>query len=566
MDFDSNKPILLLLLPFWTPSIPPLGISCLKSHLKKNGFHVVTDDANMVVQFRERYDEYFNTVESYVPKYKRGNFFNIGMEVMRNHLMAHIHYTDQLEYEELVKIIFEQTFYLRLEDDQVRVLNKILDHFYEDLSKYVLELIEKINPTVFGLSVFSGSLPASLFAFKLVKKSFPHITTVMGGGTFSMELHKDSPNFNYFLERAPYVDKIFIGEGENLFLRFLQGKLPLNQRVYTLRDIPDGNIEIQSAVAPDFQDFNLQAYPQLGAWTSRSCPFQCSFCSETVHWGKYRKKNASQIVEELKAMYISHGTQVFMMGDSLLNIVIDDLANKFLEEDISLYWDGYLRADPPVCNVDNAIRWRRGGLYRARLGVESGSQKILDIMHKKITVDQIRASVKALSHAGVKTTTYWIVGHPGETEEDFQQTLDLIEELKDDLWEAECNPFSYYLTGQVDSDLWMSEYKRVLLYPASSRHMLITETWLMKDCQPTREVIYDRVNRFVEHCAMLGIPNPYFEHEIYKADMRWKQLHKNAVPALVEFKNGAIYLDECKKIRKIESVKSTYQDEGDFNF
>jgi radical SAM superfamily enzyme YgiQ (UPF0313 family) len=566
MKPGQKNSILLTLLPFWTPSIPPLGISCLKSHLKKHGFAVVTEDANMVIQFREIYDEYFTMVDSFVPKYKRGNFFNIGMEVMRNHLMAHFNHTDEKAYEDLVKNIFEQTFYIRLGDEQVRQLNTVLDNFYNILTQYILDLVERVQPSIFGLSVFSGSLPASLFAFKLVKKHYPYITTVMGGGTFSMELHKDSPNFNYFLERAPYVDKIFIGEGENLFLRFLQEKLPPEQRVYTLKDIPDGNIEIQSAEIPDFSDFNLHAYPQLGAWSSRSCPFQCSFCSETVHWGKYRKKNASQIFRELKTMHSMYGTQVFMMGDSLLNIVIDDLADKFLEEDLSLYWDGYLRADPPVCDIDNAIRWRRGGLYRARLGVESGSQKILDIMHKKITVDQIRASVKALSGAGVKTTTYWIVGHPGETEEDFQQTLDLIEELKDDLWEAECNPFSYYLTGQVDSDLWMSEYERVTLYPENARHMLITETWVMKDCQPTRDIIYDRVSRFVEHCEKLGIPNPYFEHDIYKADLRWRHLHKNAVPALVEFKNGGGYIDECKRIKKIANIEDVCLDDGDFNF
>lgn len=545
----AEQTILLALLPFWTPSIPPLGISCLKSHLSKHGFHVVTRDANMVPAFREIYDMYFKTVEAFVPKYKRGNFFNIGMEVMRNHLMAHLHREDEDAYVKLVKNIFFQTFYSHINSLQVKKLNHILDQFYSRLDNYISELLLEVKPTVFGLSVFSGTLPASMFAFKLTKEKYPHIRTVMGGGTFSMELHQGAPNFAYFLEKAPYIDKVFIGEGENLFLSYLQGKLPEDQRVYTLKDISNGNIDVQSVEVPDFKDFDLQAYPQLGAWSSRSCPFQCSFCSETVHWGKYRKKTPRQIVKELKALYNSYGNQVFMMGDSLLNIVVDGIASEFMNEDVALYWDGYLRADPPVCDVENAFRWRRGGLYRARLGVESGSQKILDAMHKKITVEQIIASVKALATAGVKTTTYWVVGHPGETAEDFQQTLDILTELKDYLWEAECNPFNYYLSGQVDSDLWMSEFKRITLYPEEAKNMLITQTWVMEDCMPSREETYERVSKFVSHCEKLGIPNPYFEYEIYKADLRWKKLQKNAVPPLVEFKNGKNYIDECKHLR-----------------
>lgn len=565
MEQASDKVILLALLPFWTPAIPPLGISCLKSHLSKHGFSVVTDDANMIPEFREIYDNYFSVVESCVPKYKRGNFFNIGMEVLRNHLMAHFNHVDENRYIAVVRNIFYNTFYMDLAEDKVRALNLILDRFYLRLDKYIIDLIEKNPVSHFGLSVFSGCLPASIYAFKLVKEKYPHIVTVMGGGTFSMELHVDSPNFSYFREKFPYVDKIMIGEGENLLLYYLTGKLDETQAIYRLEDLKGAKLDINHLELPDFSDFNLSYYPQLGAWTSRSCPFQCSFCSETVHWGTYRKKTPAHIVDELKLLYRKYGTQVFMMGDSLLNVVVDGLANEFLKEETAIYWDGYLRTDPPVCDIDNTIRWRQGGLYRARLGVESGSQKILDLMHKKITVDQIRASVRALAAAGIKTTTYWVIGHPGESEEDFQMTLDLVEELKDDLWEAECNPFNYYLTGQVDSDKWMSEYKRVTLYPEDATDMLITQTWVLQDCQPSRREAYDRVNIFAEHCQKLGIPNPYFEHEIYEADKRWHRLHKNAVPPLVDFKHNN-YIDECKRISKKIAVPGIELNSGDFNF
>lgn len=561
-----NK-ILLILMPYWTPSIPPLGISSLKGHLTSHGFDVVTIDANMEPFFRECYDQYFDIVQRVVAGFKRGNFFNIGMDVMRNHMMAFMNKKETHRYTALINAVFYQTFYTHIDEEGIQQLDKVLEKFYGSLDLFVDRVLTTHTPDVLGLSVFSGNLPASVYTFRLAKRLRPGLVTVMGGGTFSMELAEGSPNYEYFLGLTEdYIDKFFIGEGEQLFLQFLQGRLNRSQRVYTTRDIGKSNVDVNKAELPDFSDFNLLAYPQLGGWSSRSCPFQCSFCSETIHWGVYRKKTPARIADELLYQFQKYGTQIFMMGDSLLNIIATGLAEEFLQRPTILYWDGYMRADPPVCEPANALLWRRGGMYRARLGVESGSQKVLDIMHKKITVDQIRRSVKSLSAAGIKTTTYWIVGHPGETEEDFQMTLDLIAELKNDLWEAECNPFSYYLTGQVDSDKWMSEYKRVTLYPEDMQDMLITQTWIMEDCEPVRPVIYERVNRFVNHCRELGIPNPYFEYEIYEADERWKRLHKNAVPALVDFKDRLQAFDESRHVKLLDTSMNVSFQEGEFHF
>ena len=566
---ESSQPAKLLLgmMPFWTPAIPPLGISCLKSHLTKEKYSVRTFDANMDETFREIYDRYFGIVDDIVPKRKKGNFFNIGMEVMRNHMMAHLHQDNDDDYLELVGELFDKTFNTDLTVEQIQRLNANLDIHYERVASYITSLLNEEQPDVLGLSVFSGNLASSTYAFKIGKQHRPDLITVMGGGTFAMELAEGTPNYERYLQQtSDYIDKMFIGEAETTLLRYLQGKLDPEQRVYTLADVDRETINIDEAGIPDFSDLNVHSYPQLGSYTSRSCPYDCSFCSETVHWGVYRKKQPRTIVNEMKRMYRQHGVQLFMMGDSLLNIVVDGLAEEFLKEDVVLYWDGYLRADPPVCDPDNALRWRRGGLYRARLGVETGSTRMLDVMNKKITVDQIRDSVNALAAAGVKTTTYWICGHPEETEEDFQMTLDLIEELSDVLYEAECNPFKYHLREQVDSDKWMSQYKRVTLYSERFTDMLITQTWVMQDCYPLHREIYDRVDRFVEHCDRLGIPNPYSLHEIHLADQRWKDLHKNAVPSIIDFQSRDHYIAESEQVKNYQRAESVHVDNGDFVF
>jgi radical SAM superfamily enzyme YgiQ (UPF0313 family) len=249
----------------------------------------------------------------------------------------------------------------------------------------------------------------------------------MGGGTFNETHAPDSPNFQALLDAtAGCLDKIILGQGELLFLKYLWGELPESQRVYTKADIDGKILDFHEQELPDFSDLDMGKYPYLAATASASCKYGCSFCVARKVGGEYRAKNPIQTVDEMIIMYRKYGHQLFFMTDSLINPVVTDLANEFIKSGVSLYYDAYFKVDEPSGDIRNTILWRRGGLYRVRLGTESGSQRILDAMDKRITVDQIKATVSALAYAGIKTTTYWVIGHPGETEADFQQTLDLV--------------------------------------------------------------------------------------------------------------------------------------------
>jgi len=567
-----NNKILLLLLPFWTPLIPPMGLACLKSFLQRHGYSVRVADANVDGEFRQVYDDYFALLGDIVPGDKQGNFYNTGIDVLQNHMTAYCSKKAEsgsakgdAEYRELIGTLVERNFFCKATESRIEQMDKIIAGFFELLDRYIMELLEKEKPGVLGLSMYKGNFAATLFAFQRCKETFPEVRTVMGGGIFSDQLAVGSPNFDYFLERTPYIDHIIVGEGELLFLKLLKGELPAGQKVYTLKDVSGKILELSTAPMPDFSDFDISHYTQLACYTSRSCPFQCGFCAETVNWGKYRKKDAAHVVEELRKLNDLHGSQLYLMSDSLLNPIVDELSRELISADITIYWDGYLRADKHACNPENTFRWRRGGFYRARMGIESGSPQVLKLMDKRITPEQIKIAIANLALAGIKTSTYWVIGYPGETEEDFQATLDIIEEMKENLYEAECNPFRFYLTGQVRSSQWMEESKSKLLYPERARELLILQTWILEN-GVGREEIYDRLNRFVSHCRRLGIPNPYSWPDIHKADERWKKLHANAVPPLVAFKEADIYIDECRKVEQLQMASRAAEETGDFDF
>jgi len=582
----NGEKILLALLPFWDPQIPPLGIACLKSYLQQHGYKVKSVDANLEIQFRGIFDDYFRNLGKIVPPEKQGNIYNIGNQVLRNHAMAYLNANEHCEkeckdsrsrYLELIKILVQKTFFTDINTERIIILDNILAEFYTRLKRYVIDLLDREKPTVLGLSVYGDTFPSSVAAFGWAKEKNPSIKTVMGGGIFADQLAPGSPELDYFVERTGgIIDKIIIGEGEALLLKFIQGELDEVQKVYTLKDLyaletpgssckknAESYIHLGKMEVPDYWDFQLQYYPHLAHYGARSCPYQCKFCSETINWGRYRKKDVNQTVRELIELHRRHSYQLFLLTDSSLNPTITPLAEAFIKSGVTIYWDGFLRAEPPVCKTANTLLWRRGGFYRAKLGLESGSQRILDLMNKRITIQQSEDSLASLAYAGIKTTTFWLLGYPGETEEDFRMTLDFLEKNKECIYEADCNAFNYYLTGQANSDEWLKNNKGVLLYPGWARDLLITRTWVL-DEEPSRETAYNRINQFMQHCKKMGIPNPYTLNDVYQADERWKKLHKNAVPSVVELKNQDIYVNENRYVKDLSFAENKLKDDDDW--
>ncbi len=533
LHVSEKEKVLLMLLPFWTPQIPPLGIACLKSYLICHGFDVKTIDANTDANLNSLYNDYLRSLKECIPEEKRGNYYNVAQDVFRNHLNAFLNFTYKKRHLKLLNSVVSKTFFIELPLERLVELDDLVARFFHQLESFILNVLDREKPSVLGLSVFQDNLAASLFAFRITRDVFPEIMTVMGGGIFASDLAPGSPNFDMFLAKTPYIDHIIVGEGEIQFLKLLRNELPHRGKLHTLNDIDGQLLDLDSAPIPDFSDLNLDFYPYLSTYTSRSCPFQCSFCSETVYWGKYRKKAAARVVSELEQLHTAYGGRLFLMGESILNPIVDDLASELSSSGLSLYWDGYLRVDPCVIVERNAAKWRDAGFYRARLGLESGSPHVLDLMGKKISPALMAESLAKLAGAGIKTTTYWVVGHPGETEEDFQQTLDFLEANAENIYEAWSSPFYVYASGQVGSNQW--ETQRLPLYCDQEVDSLMLQTWYL-DCMPARDVVFERVARFQKHCEDLHIPNPFFLYDFHKADERWKMLHETAVPSLAELR------------------------------
>lgn len=549
------KKILLAILPYWDPLIPPNGIATLKSYLVKKGFEVKTRDIIVEKEFQELYDRYFDLLRENINESHHGNLYNMGHEMLTDHMTAHINHRSEGRYMELVKQIVYLAFYVRFDNFLIKKMNGILTELFSRLGQYFYRWLEEEKPDVLGLTAYKGTLPAVMFVFRKVKEKFPHLLTAMGGGMFADSHAVGSPNYYSVLKKTePYIDKIIIGQGELLFEKLLKGELPGNQRVFSRKDIGERVLEFHEQELPDYSDFDVARYPLMPLTSSTSCLYGCSFCCYSKYWGKYRKKAPGQVLREMKELHRRYGCQLFTFTDSLGNPVLDDLAEELIKANTSLYYDYFLRVSKEVAKIENTMKWRRSGLFRVRIGAESGSQRVLDLMNKKITPALTKAAVSALAYAGIKTTLYWVIGHPGETEEDFQLTLQLLEELKNDIYQAEAAPIKFHHSGQTNSTKWQDKLQP--LYPESVKDMMVSQPWTI-DCEPSREERHNRMFRFAMRCKKLGIPNPYTLQENFQAGQRWKKLHKNAVPGLHEFRKSKTLVTENLNVRLTTSAKDT---------
>lgn len=557
----QKKKVLLVFLPFWTPLVPPMGIAVLKTFLQEHSYAVSTVDGCIDFDFNRSYKQYLTFLREVVPQDKQGNFHNIGHDVLRNHLVAHFCSNDKKEYYDLITEIIYQTFFIKLDKRKIIEIDYIINDLYQNLKSFIHKQIIDKRPQVLGLSIVRDNIGPAMFVGKIAKEIDPEIKTIVGGSIFSDHLRMGSPNFEAFIKRAEYIDHIIIGEGPMLMLKVLENEDFHERKILTQEDLEE-NEKYLPPMLPDYSDFTLENYTYLSAFGSQSCSNNCSFCTVRGFWGDYKEKDPKLTILEMEQLRQMHNKQLFFMNDSLLNHIASGLSKERINSKLDLFWDGYLRVDPK-CDIDTAILWRKGGFYRARLGIESGSQKILDLMNKNILVEDSKNTLKNLALAGIKTTAYMLIGHPGESEEDFKMTLDFMTEMKDYIWEAECNPFIFSYDGQASSKSWKN--KRQSLYGEKYDDIFWFQSWTI-DSSPSREEVYERVNIFVDHCLKLGIPNPYTIREIIHADERWKRLHKNSVPYLIDFQTSKGDYKESKEIKRIKPLEKIAFDSKDFTF
>lgn len=340
---------------------------------------------------------------------------------------------------------------------------RILDCVKENVKINGLgRIITDYRPDIVGMQCYTFDLKFIREALSIIKAINGDIITIIGGPHPSAV---PVETMEYFGDK---LDFAFRGECEKSLPLFIERLT--NKKGITYLDISgavwreNGTIRYNDCLFEDNLDalgmpswdlIHPETYPesQHGAFyrrfpiatimLTRGCPYQCTFCAgKTVSGTRLRKRSTGNVIEEIRLLYRDYGIREFHIIDD--NFTLDKAyAKSFLKElaeqnlDISLATPNGIRMD--TLDEEMLYLMKKNGLYLISLGIESGSDRILKLMKKSLTVKTTKEVIRFIRSHGFDVAGFFILGFPGEKKEEILDTIRLS--LETDLVRA--NFFTY---------------------------------------------------------------------------------------------------------------------------
>jgi radical SAM superfamily enzyme YgiQ (UPF0313 family) len=167
---------------------------------------------------------------------------------------------------------------------------------------------------------------------------------------------------------------------------------------------------------------------RMAILTSRGCPFDCSWCSKPTFGRTFRQQSPERVLEELRALKERYRVDYVRFCDDVFGVRrawLEELLDGMIHERLGMRFECLARVD--LLKPDLLKRMREAGLARVYLGVESGSQRMLDVMNRGTRLAQVERAAEALRREGVRQFWFLMLGYPGETVEDIEATYRLFQ-------------------------------------------------------------------------------------------------------------------------------------------
>ena len=349
----------------------------------------------------------------------------------------------------------------------------------------LVEDLKEFKPDYLVVNVATPTLEHDLDALKIAKDILPNVVTIAKGAIF---LTKSED----ILKNHEALDIVIFGEAEDTLKEILQGvEKPLG--IYYRED---GQIKF-SGVRPFIDNLDEIPFParhlvdntiyrrpdnnkvQAVVKVARGCPFHCFFCLATpVSGAKVRRRSVENIVEELKECVEKYNITNFVFWSDIFNLDKNwtmALCQAIIDSGLKITWSANTRAD--TADDEMAKMMYKSGCRLVSIGVESGSQYMLEKMGKKITLDDVRRTVKTFKDAKIRIYNYFVIGLPWESEETVEETIRFAIELDSDFisfYTATPLPGSRFYEYAKEHNLFDKEtsFENAYFYPAVNTHNL----------------------------------------------------------------------------------------------
>lgn len=347
--------------------------------------------------------------------------------------------------------------------------------------------LQEFQPDYVVINIATPTLENDLNSLETAKAICPNVVTIAKGAAFLtlgmpiLEEHKaldigilgeTEETLREILEGRPKQDILGIYYRDDLLIKFT-GKRPFIEDVdsipFPARHLVDNSIYRR----PD--NNKVQAVIKV----SRGCPFHCFFCLATpVSGAKVRRRSTDNILAEIRECVEKYNITNFLFWSDIFNLDrewVFDLCQKIIDSGLKITWSANTRAD--TADLEMAKKMYESGCRLVSIGVESGSQYMLDKMGKKITLDDIRNTVKIFKKAKIRIYNYFVIGLPWEDEETVEDTIRFAIELDSDFisfYTATPLPGSSFYNYAREHNLFDSQtsFESAYFYPAVNTHHL----------------------------------------------------------------------------------------------
>jgi hypothetical protein len=306
--------------------------------------------------------------------------------------------------------------------------------FYER----ILPALELGTCDFVGLSVaFTDQVLPALSLAKRIKELAPQVFICMGGNFYS----RVGPGLEESPELFEHVDAIVVGEGELPLVRLLSARregrededIPrvARRRNGRVRLVPAGreSVSARDLPVPDFNGLELRTYlspePVLPLLTFKGCSYgKCTFCDHHVNYAVVSGRPGHKVAEDVEALARKYACRSFTFVDEEMPPVhAEAVARALLEPGRpEVRWMGYAIYGKNWSRE----RWEllaRSGCREMLFGFESASERVLELMKKPISLEQVERITRDMNEAGIASRINVIVGYPGETEEEAEATV-----------------------------------------------------------------------------------------------------------------------------------------------
>ena len=308
----------------------------------------------------------------------------------------------------------------------------------ENVHDFIRDVLS-YKPDYIVLNIASTVLERDLSVLKPLKDAYENVVVIVKGAIFNFKSAE-------ILQKYKEIDIALKGDIEESFEEIIQKKdlkeikgiiYQKNNEIITTpqREVkPDLNflpIPDRDLIDNNFYTRPDTQKPQTIIRVSKGCPNNCFFCLATpLNGAKVRYRSTDSIIKEIEECMTRYKIFDFIFWSDIFNLDnnwVKDLCNKITDKKLKIRFSTNTRADTP--DFQTLKLMKKAGCTLVSIGIESGSQEMLDKMGKKITLEQVENAVDMAHKAGLQTYAYYVLGLPWETKETIEETFSFAKRL-----------------------------------------------------------------------------------------------------------------------------------------